>query len=87
MIVMGKKMTMKDDEILAQAKKIKKQRIEEAEKLLDAPSTPPYFNLWAGNRFDMDQERNILLHFIESKGLSDECDAYIDKHFPKEDDE
>lgn len=76
---------MKDKEILEKAKAIKERQQKKAQSLLDAPSTPPYFNLWAGHRFCMESQRNILLHFIESKGLSQECDRYIDKHFPRKD--
>jgi hypothetical protein len=55
------------------------------EKLLEPPSTPPYFTLVAGHRFDMDQQRNLLLHFIHSKKLDKECEAWLDKHFPDSD--
>lgn len=57
------------------------------EQLCEAPDTPPRFHLWGGHRFDMDAQRNILLHFIHEKGLDAECVAFIEQHFPDEDDD
>lgn len=53
---------------------------------LDSPDTPPYFHLITGHWADIDQQRNILLHFIHEKGLNEEFIKYLDKHFPEDED-
>lgn len=55
------------------------------EILLEAPHTPPRYHLWGGHRFDMEVQRNILLHFIHQKGLDAECVSFIETNFPDED--
>ncbi len=55
------------------------------EQYLEAPDTPPRFHLRGGHRFDLECQRNILLHFIRLKGLDDECVKFIEENFPDDD--
>ena len=45
----------------------------------ETPSTSLYFHI-SGEKWDMDHQRNALLHYIESKGLSDECLTWLQEN-------
>jgi hypothetical protein len=45
----------------------------------EPPHTGAYFFLY-GEKWDFEYARNALLHFIEEKGLSDECKKWLEKH-------
>jgi hypothetical protein len=54
------------------------------ESIVQEPDSQLYYLFYA-EKFDMCYARNILLNFIEEKGLSEECLNWILKIFPDED--
>lgn len=46
------------------------------------PSTRPYFHM-SGDKWDMDYQRNALLHFVEAQGLSDKCLDWLYTNAPE----
>ena len=52
-------------------------------KTYDPPLTKAYFRLVAGHHFDMEDQRNILLQFIEMKGLTDEFMEIFEETWPE----
>lgn len=53
------------------------------DKFSDAPSSKPYFEL-SGSKFEMQYQRNVLLHFIHEKGLDEQFIAYLDFLAPED---
>lgn len=56
--------------------------VVEAHKFNDAPSIQSYFQV-SSKDFDIDSQRNILLWFINDKGLDDQFLKYLNHHFPE----
>ncbi len=56
--------------------------MEPKDKFDDAPTCLSYHTLWA-DRFDIEIQRNILLHFIVEKNLDADFVAYLKHHFPE----
>jgi hypothetical protein len=52
----------------------------------DAPSIQAYYHLWGKHEFDMDNQRNILLWFLNDKGLDKEFMEYLNYWFPEDED-
>ena len=46
------------------------------------PHTRPYFHITA-EKWDGDHQRNALLHFINAKGLDDECLEWLYANAPE----
>ncbi len=53
---------------------------------LEPPDSPPYYHLWAGHWVDKEEQRNILLNFLDERGLNEEFIKYLDEHFPDNED-
>ena len=49
-----------------------------------APQTAPRYFLW-GSDFDFEIARNVLLHYINEKGLNEDCLKWLKERFPEED--
>ena len=54
---------------------------------LQAPNSPPYFELVGRHEFDQEEQRNILLNFLRDLLLERAFMEYLDKHFPKNEDD
>ncbi len=67
-------------------KEEKKKRKGQRLKKIDAskaPDTAPYF-AFVSDKWGYDYARNALLHYIEQKGLSEDCEKWLDKNFPSD---
>ena len=53
---------------------------------LEPPDASPYYHLWSGHWIGKEGQRNILLNFLDEKGLNDEFIKYLDEHFPENED-
>ena len=48
----------------------------------EPPHTPIYFHI-SGEKWDMDQQRNSLLHYIHAKGLDEDCLRWVYESAPE----
>ena len=63
------------------------QKVDENKDSQDMLNDPPANGLWgkfAAEKWDHEYARNVLLHFIDQKGLTEEADAWVDKNWPED---
>jgi hypothetical protein len=53
----------------------------------DVPNIESYFALWGKHEFDIESQRNILLHFVTDRKLDAGFMKYLDYHFPENKDD
>lgn len=58
----------------------------EKDKFDEPPNEPFYYDLRQASGRCMEWQRDILLHFVNDKGLKHDFVKYLDEHFPVGDD-
>lgn len=56
---------------------------ESKDKFDSPPDIKSYYALWGKHEFDLDFQRNLLLHFIADNSLDGDFIKYLDYHFPE----
>lgn len=54
--------------------------------LENPPDIAPRFRFW-GDKWNHEYARNALLHYIAIKGLAEDCERWLEKEFPPEENE